>query len=155
MNQAKSNVLPFKGEDALGPGLNADDIPIETDYTHQKNSNNGGGGDGMDYVLRRIEKLEDKTDKVKDGIGDLKVMVSRIESTLPHVAKQEDLVNLKTKVNTLEPHLATKTWIANRLILLFFGLVAQMIFTPLIQHYLQGYNSSPAQASVQSKQHNK
>jgi hypothetical protein len=146
MNQAKSNVLPFKGEDALGPGLNADDIPIETDYTQKEG--NGGGGDGMDKILRRIENLE-------SNVTELRVGVAKIEASIPVLAKQEDLIKLKTELETLKPHLVTKTWIANAFIKGFIGLVFAQIFIPIIQDYIHNHNSSPVQTSTQSKQHNK
>lgn len=80
--------------------------------------NGGNGGDGMDQILRRIEKLE-------DNVNILRVGTATVEATLPALAKQEDLIKLNTRFETVLPYIATKEEVSkarNWIILTLFGL---------------------------------
>jgi hypothetical protein len=71
--------------------------------------NSGSSGDDMDNVLQRLGAVE-------SSVSALRVEVSGIAATIPHLATKEDLKNLEAKVSGIEavmPHLATKEDLKN------------------------------------------
>lgn len=91
-------VLPFKNK---LPKFKEDTIIEES-----LSGGNDGGDGGMTDLIARVQRLEDIT-------NDLRVDVADIKARLPSLAKQEDLVALKTEFHTILPTLATKEDVAN------------------------------------------
>lgn len=54
----------------------------------------------MDDVLRRLGNVE------KD-VGDIRVKVSAIEATLPHLATKTDMAKLEAAINTVDGKIAS------------------------------------------------
>jgi len=88
-----------------------------------------------------MERMENKIDKIVDGLGDIRVLMAKMSSELEtatstNTVRDKDILSLKTEVETLKTKVTVIDALASRKSVMFANVIAFVaaagVFIPLL-----------------------